>query len=115
MKKLQLIFLLSMFILTGCALTQTEHPYMEIGINVTDTYLNIYDNYVETFKNVDRETQKYMMENIAPVMNKTKEKIIIYNDLVIAGHRDDERKAEIIVILRELSAKISNIKEKNNE
>jgi len=86
-----------------------EHPALESGMALGKAYQAIHGQYEGTYEHVGPETQAEMREHIAPSMNRIKERIIRYNDLVLAGDSAPERRRTILRELRDLSRELSEM------
>lgn len=103
-------FVLALFLLTGCFQTITDFPEIERPIQMTEFYLDLHNQYETIFNHSSAEIQDFMMENIAPSMNSVKRMIITYNEIILAGGEDPDKKRAILTILRDISSKLTQVK-----
>jgi len=94
-------FILVLMFLVGCGSTQL--PLLNLGVNVSQKYLTLRSEYVETYKESSPELQEYMDSKIVPELNKAREAILEYNDKVLRGTDPGQQREVIIKLLVEIS------------
>jgi len=86
---------------SACA--QSQLAGLNLGINVSKQYLELRERYVEVYETSTPEMREYMQEHIAPEMNRAREAILEYNDMVLRGVDPEEQREVIIDILIEIN------------
>lgn len=103
------IYVVAFLLLSGCAGYVTDHPEIERPLRLTEAYMDLYEQYEQIYTLTDDETRQYMRENVAPLMNETKDMLVDYNEIVLAGGSDMDKYRLIVRKMRELSSKLSGV------
>lgn len=93
-------------LIVGCA----GKTQVKTGISLSDTYLALHTEFLNIYDKADKKTQKYMQKNIAPKMNRVKQEIIEYNEIVLIDGDGTDKKDAIIEKLREVAKELTEVK-----
>lgn len=113
MRKRLLILPLLLIIFSGCGMwkPETSYPAIEAGLRMTQWQMSLQSEYNEVKPYVTPEQQKYMEEVIAPLLDKAKYQIWVYNEAVLNDERPLYTETQIRQLLREISFKMLSPKE----
>lgn len=100
-----IILLFTLAVIAACASAQL--PALNLGVNVSKQYLELRKRYTQAHTGATQQMQEYMEAQIAPELNKAREAILEYNDLVLRG-TDPGQQREVII---ELLVKVSRMME----
>lgn len=110
-----IVFILFFMVgMVGCvSKTVTDYPEIERPIQLTEFYLDLYEQYELLYEFSGTDVRNDMKEHIAPLMNEAKEMLIDYNEIIIAGGEDREKKKLIAQKLREISYRLSEVEDES--
>lgn len=110
MIKYNLILITAIFFLTACIHEpQSEYPRLETGIGLTQTQIDLQNEYDELYQFVDSETQQYMENSVKPLLERSRNAIHVYNQAVLADRLPQYTEREIRMMFREISYKLLEV------
>lgn len=100
--------LLFTFLLSGCE-QHRDVPPAEMALTLTDRYEMLEETYKSHYIGAGASEREFMSNEIAPLLDKARQNLILYNELVSEGLEPTEKRLEIIRLLRFATVKLAEV------